>query len=217
MRPSSHLEQRYRERVRPDLSYADVREHLLDRMEVEGALSTARPEWVDAADASAHVDAYVTLGSDAVLLLRHDDDELAEYVAVTCLFRRGGDLSKAHARAREVAPLGDHTDARALIAALERILPGRRRDVADLLGEHRGEIERMRAAAQPVPAPRRLVLVALLVGQLRHAWTPEGIVAWFDRPRAELDNLTPRDLLDDETRTKQLVDLARASREQQAT
>ena len=39
--------------------------------------------------------------------------------------------------------------------------------------------------------------MARLVGQLRHAFTSAGVVAWFDWPRRELGGATPRERLDD--------------------
>ncbi|HEX2161523.1 MAG TPA: hypothetical protein VHF88_06855, partial [Thermoleophilaceae bacterium] len=63
-------------------------------------------------------------------------------------------------------------------------------------------------------ADPRLTLVARLVSILRHAWTPAGVVAWFDRPRRELDGRAPRELLDDPANERILIATARSSRNQ---
>ncbi len=58
----------------------------------------------------------------------------------------------------------------------------------------------------------RLVLVVRLVNTLRHAWTPEGVVAWFHRRRQELNSLTPLDALDKEEYENTLLAAARSGR-----
>jgi len=60
----------------------------------------------------------------------------------------------------------------------------------------------------------RLFLVTRLVAILRHGWTPEGVVAWFDRPRAALAGKTPRAVLDDPTLDPVLRHEARQGRAQ---
>jgi len=69
----------------------------------------------------------------------------------------------------------------------------------------------------PRSAPRRLQLVSSLVAVLRHNWTEEGIVAWFDRPRRGLEGRKPFSLLDDPLSDERLVAEARSSRSQDAT
>jgi uncharacterized protein (DUF2384 family) len=66
-------------------------------------------------------------------------------------------------------------------------------------------------------APRRLQLVASLVAVLRHNWTEEGVVAWFDRPRRGLDGRKPLTVLDDPIADELLLAEARSSRSQDAT
>jgi hypothetical protein len=66
-------------------------------------------------------------------------------------------------------------------------------------------------------APRRLQLVASLVAVLRHNWTEEGIVAWFDRPRRSLEGKKPFSLLDDPLADERLLGEARSSRSQDAS
>ncbi len=48
----------------------------------------------------------------------------------------------------------------------------------------------------PEPSSQ-FVLVVRLIALLRRAWTEEGVIAWFDRPRTALDGRGPIDLLDE--------------------
>lgn len=64
--------------------------------------------------------------------------------------------------------------------------------------------------------PRRLQLVAHLVAVLRHNWTEEGVVAWFERPRRGLGGREPLALLDDPGAEDRLLSEARAGRSQDA-
>lgn len=106
-------------------------------------------------------------------------------------------------------------DARLLLAELEAILPRiGRRDLAHLLGTSERSIQRILASTVPVEPSRRLVLVARLVALLRRGWTPEGIVAWFQRPRPELDGRSVLDTIDDAALEQDIFGLARHGRAQ---
>jgi uncharacterized protein (DUF2384 family) len=61
---------------------------------------------------------------------------------------------------------------------------------------------------------RRLVVVVRLVALLHRAWTPEGVVAWFYRPRRELDGKRPFDVLDDPDYEGRLLTSVRQGRAQ---
>ena len=78
------------------------------------------------------------------------------------------------------------------------------RDLADLLGVDLRRFQRWISARERTrpegEEARRLRALARLVGQLRHAFTPAGVVAWFDWPRPELGGATPRELLADPVR-----------------
>lgn len=63
----------------------------------------------------------------------------------------------------------------------------------------------------------RLTTVADTVAQLRHSFTPGAVVAWFDRPRHQLDGQRPADLLDDPAQRARIVTLASGSRDSIAT
>lgn len=91
---------------------------------------------------------------------------------------------------------GDPRDAQALSGSLGEWLPRvPQREIAELAGISLRQLQRW--LKDGGEAPRRLQLVARLVVLLRKAWTPEGVVAWFHRPRRDLDGRRPIDLLDD--------------------
>lgn len=111
-----------------------------------------------------------------------------------------------------VAP---ETDARPMLVALEDKLPRiTRKDLGQLLGTSDRSIQRTLKSPAPVPPARRLVIVARLVEILRRGWTPEGVVAWFFRPRAELDGKAPFDVLDDVDSERALLSAAKQGRAQ---
>jgi hypothetical protein len=61
---------------------------------------------------------------------------------------------------------------------------------------------------------RRLLLVVQLVALLRRSWSPEGVIAWFDRPRAGLDGKAPIEVLDDAESERRLLIAVRQGRAQ---
>lgn len=106
-------------------------------------------------------------------------------------------------------------DARALLNGLHEALPHiGRRDLAELLGMSERSIQRVLANASPVEPRRRLALVARLVSVLRRGWTPEGVIAWFHRPRPELGERSVLDVIDDATLEQEILELARHGRAQ---
>jgi uncharacterized protein (DUF2384 family) len=60
----------------------------------------------------------------------------------------------------------------------------------------------------------RLVLVTRLVALLHAAWTPEGVVAWFERARRDLDGKRPIDVIDDHDYEQRLMTAVRQGRAQ---
>lgn len=111
-----------------------------------------------------------------------------------------------------VTPVGD---ARELLRTLEESLPRiTRKDLGDLLGISERSIQRTLKANEPVEPGRRLLIVARLVELLRRAWTPEGVIAWFFRPRRELDGSMPVDLLDDPAAERRILSAAKQGRAQ---
>lgn len=112
---------------------------------------------------------------------------------------------------------GTDGDTAAVIDELLRRLPDTNRDaVAELVGVNRRTLTRW--AQQSGTPKRRLRTVARLVAILRHNWTQDGIVAWFHRPRAELDDRTPLAVLaEDNFDDQALIASARAGRSMYAT
>lgn len=107
----------------------------------------------------------------------------------------------------------DPDDAQALVSFLENSLEGvRQDDIARLLGVSTRSFQRYKRAGGP--ANRRLRLVARLVVLLRKAWSPRGAVDWFSRPRPDLGERAPLDLLPDPVNDDLLVSAARAGRSQ---
>ena len=106
-------------------------------------------------------------------------------------------------------------DARALLGELEEALPRvNRRELAELLGTSERSIQRTLASTVVVAPSRRLVMVARLVALLRRGWTPEGVVAWFYRPRPELGERGVLDAIDDAALEQDILGLARHGRAQ---
>jgi hypothetical protein len=88
------------------------------------------------------------------------------------------------------------------------------RDIAELLGIAPRTLQRWLAAGATLPSGEeesRVRLVAQLVNQLRHSFTPTGVVAWFKRKHPWLD-AAPIDLLSVPARHNELLLLARRSR-----
>jgi hypothetical protein len=108
---------------------------------------------------------------------------------------------------------GAETDRRRLVEAIRNALPGvKQSELADLLGVDARTVRRWGTeAGHP---DQRLTLVARLVSILTHAWTPAGVVAWFNRPRRDFDGVRPHDLLDDPANERTLIAAARSSRNQ---
>lgn len=107
----------------------------------------------------------------------------------------------------------DSRDAGALTGALTEWLPRiPQREIAALANISPRQLQRWLRTGGDAPA--RLQLVARLVVVLRRAWTPEGVMAWFARPRRDLDGATPLAILDDPTREPDLLRAARAGRAQ---
>lgn len=103
-----------------------------------------------------------------------------------------------------------------LIAQIEAWLPSLAvRDLAELLGLSERSLQRRRGG--DAASTSRMVVVAQLIAILRHAWTDEGVYAWFQRPRHELGGRAPIELLDDDGAQRDLVRAARGGRVQRAS
>jgi uncharacterized protein (DUF2384 family) len=111
--------------------------------------------------------------------------------------------------------VGLPNDAGLVVGELKKWLPKTSNEaIAQLVGVDRRTLTRW--ATERREPPRRLQLVAHLVAILRHNWTEEGIVSWFDRPRRGLEGRKPFVLLDDATAEERLLSEARGGRSQDA-
>lgn len=109
---------------------------------------------------------------------------------------------------------GEH-DARALIAGLEAALPRiGRRELGRLAGTSERSLQRILASRRAVEPSRRLLLLARLVELLRRGWTPEGVVAWLERPRPALGGASALEVIDDPAREQDLLAVAHRGRAQ---
>ncbi len=110
-------------------------------------------------------------------------------------------LSHALAALGEAEEVGDARTPKELARWLVAAVDVPQRDLAALLGVDLRRLQRWISARERTQPEgddaRRLRAVARLVGQLRHAFTSAGVVAWFDWPRRELGGATPRERLDD--------------------
>jgi transcriptional regulator with XRE-family HTH domain len=85
-------------------------------------------------------------------------------------------------------------------------------ELAQLMGVSTRQFQRW-ATSSAAPS-RRAQLVARLVAILRRSWTPEGVVAWFYRPRPSLDGHAPVDVLSDPAYEQELLLAVRRGRAQ---
>jgi hypothetical protein len=118
-------------------------------------------------------------------------------------------LSHALAALGEAEEVGDARPPKELAQWLAATLEVPQRDLADLLGVDLRRFQRWISARERTrpegEEARRLRALARLAGQLRHAFTPAGVVAWFDWPRPELGGATPREVLGDPVRLPDLL------------
>jgi hypothetical protein len=91
-------------------------------------------------------------------------------------------------------------------------------EVARLLGATPKSVDNWRKGrvAQIKRNPNRIVLIGQLVYELRNSMTPRGVLMWFDRPRPQFGERTPRELIDADVgdAAGKLLPLARGGRGQ---
>lgn len=81
-----------------------------------------------------------------------------------------------------------------------------------MLGISPRTLRRWRSGGTPSPAATaRVRVVAAVVDQLRHVFTPAGVAGWFDRVHPELGE-RPIDLLSDPDRFAKLLAVAASAR-----
>jgi hypothetical protein len=118
-------------------------------------------------------------------------------------------LGHALAALGEAEAVGDERTPKELARWLATAIEVPQRDLAELLGVDLRRFQRWisaRERTQPEgEEARRLRALARIVGQLRHAFTPAGVIAWFDWPRPELGGATPREVLGDPVRLPDLL------------
>jgi hypothetical protein len=108
---------------------------------------------------------------------------------------------------------GHPDDGPAQVAALDRWMPRvSQSEKAQLVGVSTRTLQRI--GKGETPGNRRLDLVARVAAILRRAWTAEGVLAWFQRPRTDLDGHAPIDALDDPDLEAALLRAARRGRAQ---
>ncbi len=125
-------------------------------------------------------------------------------------------LSHALAALGETEEGGDARTPKEVARWLAGAIEVPQRDVAALLGVDLRRFQRWISARERTQPDgeeaRRLRALARLVAQLRHAFTPAGVLAWFDWPRPELGGATPRELLPDPVRLPDLLLAAGSTR-----
>lgn len=110
-------------------------------------------------------------------------------------------------------PRIDGRDAAQIVSLLDDWLAGTTvAQRAELLGLSERQLQRKRKAGGNATHRERLVIQ--LVAILRHAWTDQGVVAWFHRSRGDLVDAAPIELLDDPSRERDLLLAARSGRVQ---
>lgn len=91
-------------------------------------------------------------------------------------------------------------------------------EVARLLGATTKSVRNWREGRveQIKRNPDRITLIGQLVYELRNSWTGHGILMWFDVPREQFGERTPRELIDADVvdATRKLIPLARGGRAQ---
>jgi uncharacterized protein (DUF2384 family) len=107
-------------------------------------------------------------------------------------------------------------DVGVVMAELERWLPHvSDQTIATLVGVDRRSLSRWRSqGGQP---RRSLRIFARLVAILRNNWDEEGVIAWFERPRRDLDGRRPATLIADPNAEDALLSAARSGRNQYAS
>ena len=119
----------------------------------------------------------------------------------------------------QTSQVSDEQSPKELVRWLSRTVPVSQQELSEVLGVQRRKFQRWLNEA---PKPEgddalRVTVVARIVNQLRHSFTPVGVIRWFNRPRAELDGRKPKSLLTRIEDLPRLVSLASAARHSDAT
>lgn len=134
-------------------------------------------------------------------ILDHIDTLLINLEAVRHIFRDAVDEDCGD----DITDLGD------AVRRLEEWLPTvDRARLAAILGVHARTVQRWLKDGGDLNARARVVLQ--LVAILHRSWTPDGVIAWFFRPRTALGGRTPLAVLDNMEEYDVLLTLARQGR-----
>ncbi|HEY7961524.1 MAG TPA: hypothetical protein VID29_06340 [Solirubrobacteraceae bacterium] len=108
---------------------------------------------------------------------------------------------------------GSEEDTSTVVHQLRQWLPrASQPELAGLMGISTRQYQRWgQMRTEPT---RRAQIVARLIAILRRSWTDAGVVAWFYRPRPELDDKAPVDVLDDTAYEQVLFRAVRQGRAQ---
>jgi DNA-binding transcriptional regulator YiaG len=108
---------------------------------------------------------------------------------------------------------GSEEDIATVVRQLQQWLPrASQPELAGLMGISTRQYQRWgQMRSEPT---RRAQIVARLIAVLRRSWTDAGVVAWFYRPRPELDDRAPIDVLDDVAYEQALFRAVRQGRAQ---
>lgn len=172
-------------------------------------------------DELSRMDPYLFLalqnGALAAYRAMHEPDPASERRQLRIALER---MRQALRDFAEEAPVRDARHAKEVARWLADTVHVPQSQLAELTGTTPRTFQRW-ISANDATAPsgdeeRRLRTVARVANHLRHALSGPGVVAWFQRPRPELDGRTPATLLDDPAAAPDLLALAAAARSSKA-
>jgi transcriptional regulator with XRE-family HTH domain len=112
------------------------------------------------------------------------------------------------------SPISEERSPKDVVRWLAKTIPVSQQELANVLGVERRKLQRwLNESSSPEGDDAlRVAAVARVVNQLRHAFTPIGVLRWFDRPRRELGGRKPKALLTNVEKLPRLVTLAASAR-----
>lgn len=120
-----------------------------------------------------------------------------------------GRLSLALTLVAEADPVGENRSTEEIAQWLDEVIDVPQRELAELLGVDLRKFQRWISRGNTMKPEgddaRRVRTVAHIANQLRHTLSGPGVVAWFGWPRGDLGGKMPRDLLDDVSKTPDLL------------
>ena len=118
----------------------------------------------------------------------------------------------------ETSRTGDERNPKELVKWLWKTVPVSQAELAGVLGVERRKLQRWLNEGQKPEGDdaMRVIAVARIVNQLRHSFTPVGVLRWFSRPRPELGGKRPQSLLKNPEEIPRLWSLAASVRHSDA-